>query len=348
MWVLPRTWIGIRTRPCEGSWERVLFRAVFADAWKSLLQTTDEALTDALRTKFHSAATDGPGADVDLRIDALIAEHCTTEIQRDLAAASLVDAGVPVSPALRTAAIRGHGVSAAACVFALHEFPGKATVDALSRVVADPASDEKSVNAAASSLELIGEPAAGPSLMKALGRIRSPDSALGVVRALERLHWKEAGPLLLRRMREEENPGYRADYATALASIRYEAAIPDLLTMAGPVAFTAEWMLGQCTTPDDRTRAAMALLRMSGAWGEPEGGARLALLPPASPVLGGEITIVLVIENVGDADVAEIPIREGTAWVDGVAFPCGPGAYVGSFDLRPNQISFVGRDIRRP
>lgn len=359
-WFLPRDWIGICPRAPEDVWRRHGIGILVSDTWKSITLCEDQDFVQELCGKLgQSASLLSSGewisqklygarvTEVDASVRELVGSECVTTTDRDGAVASLLVLGVPAPSLFRELAARGFGDTAEHCAWVLGQFPGRETVETLSRVVADAASDDKCVKSAAMALERLADPASGPSLLKALGRVRWSEAAIQVGQALGRIRAKDAGPVLLRRMRSEENVHYKAEYAKPLASICYEPAIPDLRAMSEGAQFTAEWILGERDRRYLGDVPAVALFRMTGKWGAPAEGARIALLPPKSPEMGKTIVVALVIENVGDGDLEEIPILEGTAYVDGVAVPREPRMYNGCFTLPPSDVGAFERDLTK-
>jgi len=275
-------------------------------------------------------------AALDARARALVEARCITETDRRGAVESLLLLGVPAPSLFREEALRGWGETAEHCAFALRGFPGPETTEVLSRVVAE-ASKEEVVKAAALALEGVADPAAGPALVRALKRTRWEEATGQVVEALDRIRCEEAGPLLLRRMRETEGPWLKAKCARALASLRYAPALEEIRGLAGPVAFTAGWIRGLWKSDYLGRVPGVALLRMTGPWGEAAGGVRLALLAPEAVEGGKKPAVVLVLENTGTADRCVIDDLEGSAVVDGVPFPQVFG-WDGVATLRVNDV----------
>jgi hypothetical protein len=349
VWFLPRDWIGICPRSAEQVWRRHAFGVQLGERWKCIVLCDDGELVRTLGRGLGQTASfinSGAhlamelfGADlaaVDAKARALVEAHCILETDRIGAVDSLLLLGVPAPSLFREEALRGYGETAGRCASALCEFPGRETVEVLSRVVAEKGNDEV-VKPAAMALEFLADRAAGPALMRALRRVRWSEAAEHVTGALERIRWTEAAPLVLRRMEGSDSPFEKARYAKALASFRYEPALPEIRKLAGEIAFTSEWIRGEARSTYLGWVPGVALLRMTGPWGEPVGGLRMCLLAPETVEPGKKPEIALVLENVGDEDRCVIEDLEGKAIVDGEPFEQIFG-WDGFAELRVNEV----------
>ena len=348
-WFLPRAWIGVCPRPPEDVLRRHGGGIQSRDPWKCTILCDTPELAPALSRGLGAtpamirggAAPAGEvfGADlaaVDARARALVEERCIADVDRQGAVQSLLLLGVPAPSLYREEALRGWGPAAENCAWALAEFPGRETTTALGTVV-ETASKDEVVKAAAMALARLGDREAGPALLRGLKRVRWDEAADALADALDRIRWTEAGPLLLRKMRETESPYLKPRYARVLASLRYGPALEEIRALAGPVEFTAEWIREQWKREYLGRVPGVALLRMTGPWGEPAGGVRLLLLGPETVEGGKKPEVSLVVENVGDEDRMVVDDLAGNAVVDGVPFPQVFG-WDGNSTLRVNDV----------
>jgi HEAT repeat protein len=234
----------------------------------------------------------------------LIERHCQDAASRGRAALSLVYLGVPAKTVLQKAAIEGKEAIRYACVGALGEVGGSATVELLCRLVRDPVLSANLRDRAAWSLKDLADPNAGPALLEAL-QLEPPRSS--VVWALQGIRYRLAGPKLQELLMASQNEWFRAEAAEALAAMRYREAVPAIQ------AFAREPRNDSGIT----ARAEKALLLLTGKWGEPTEHIRLLLQLPRRAVFGDPVRMGLYIENVSREMLYAPAYREGTLIING-------------------------------
>jgi hypothetical protein len=109
-------------------------------------------------------------------------------------------------------------------------------------------------------------------------------------------------------------------YFKALADLRYIPAVPALTKLCETTDITSEWMEKRRNEYLDGLPE-VALLRITGRWGQPADGIRLRLLPPGHALVPGPILVTALIENVGDRNLPEIQMTSGSWTVDGHEYP---------------------------
>jgi hypothetical protein len=86
-------------------------------------------------------------------------------------------------------------------------------------------------------------------------------------------------------------------------------------------------------------------MRLTGPWGTPSNGIRLLLLAPANSVLSVPIQVAVVVENVGDQDLAILGVP-GDVIVDGRTYDHKDTAIVdGNLTLRVNDVAVHAIDL---
>jgi hypothetical protein len=177
----------------------------------------------------------------------------------------------------------------------------------------------------------------GPALHTAL--MRMPDGA-GldcVVKALMHRCYKPAEADLLALFTRLPNDAYAKNaLAQALAAFRCKEAIPELLRLRQEFAKDHEEHKGILASLD------LALLRLTGDWGEAGEGARLHVLSPEQPRLGEKMELTVHLENKGTEPIERLPLpREMGLRVDGEKvfkeeffIIMGPGDHLDPGDVR--------------
>jgi hypothetical protein len=142
-------------------------------------------------------------------------------------------------------------------------------------------------------------------------------------------------PALLDLLEGEASDWLKADFAKALADVGATEAAPMIRKLCGEVRFTTDWALRLWSDTYLGNEPSVALLRLTGVWGEPTDGVRALLLPPA----GKPAKLALVLENVGDEDrdVTE-SLFEGKLVVNGEAHDVGPQMWNGNASLFVNDV----------
>jgi len=360
-WFLPRDWIGVCPRAQEEVWRRYSFGVLLDPRWRAVTLSTDPEFPNRLWNKVGLTASlvnsgarlatevfGAKAAETEAEARALVDSASLLPEDRMGAVSSLILLGVPAPSLFRETALTGTGQVRELCLYLLAEFGGPGSAEVLCKVVEDSAAEPGARKAAAFALERLADPASGPALLRGLERIRETEPSCAIAMALERIRWKDAAPLLLKRLRQEENPHYKVEYAKALASLRYAPAEKDLRALAGSVEFTAEWIREARESEYLGRVAGVALLRLSGPWGEPADGLRLLLLPPKTTAPGAVPAVALVVENCGDADRDVIACLEGTVFVDGAGHPLEIGCWDGFSTLRVNDLWVWTLDLGKP
>jgi len=91
----------------------------------------------------------------------------------------------------------------------------------------------------------------------------------------------------------------------------------------------------------------MALLRLTGAWGQPADGVRLLFLPPERATVGKSIPAAVLIENAGDKDIDDIlPFYFGASIVDGKRHDIPMGAWDGATYLSLGDVWVRPLDLK--
>ena len=263
----------------------------------------------------------------------LLDRYCKTDAERDEAALSLEELGVPARGAFTERALKGKGLAKDVCVSALGYFADKESARVLTQVLSDPATPSTSQRHAAFQLAQIGDAETGPAVMAAFGRITDPEVSKWIGAALARIHYTDAAPMILERMNGEEDQRSKAEYAQHLARLGYAKAIPDIEKLCKVKDFTAEWALDAGEKDYIGRLLEMSYLRLTGPWGKPADGVRLILLGPAKAAAAGPIKLALLVENVGDKDLIIIPYLSGNLFVNDVAHNMGPMMWDGFANL---------------
>lgn len=360
IWFLPKDWIGIRkpdrSRRRLTYWEGILV----GREYKTITESHDVAVQKAVRKLKMSTPSlvnsgwrnaeeifKGRFEKADRKARSLMERFCKDEASRNEAAHSLIVLGVPAKGVFLEGAINGKGRAREFCVSALGYFGGKDAVEVLCRALLDPGSSDGCKKYAAMCLERLADPEAGPTLLKALRGKLWVEAATHTAGALERIRYAQAAPMILERMEREDNPHYKTEYAKALASLRYEQAITAIEKLCKVKRFTAEWAVKTWGNTYLGWSAEVALLRMTGQWGQPCDGVRLLLLPPGKVEKGQPVKVALLVENVGDEDLIVIGYLSGKMVVNGQPHQVGPMAWNGMAGLRVNEVWVYPYDLSK-
>jgi len=359
LWFLPKDWLGIRqTRPNRLRlvyWEGVLVGQDF----KTITNTDQAPVQEALQRLSMSTPSLVNGGwhlaeivfkdrlpQVDSQTQALVSRYCKDKPCRDEAAYSLIVLGVPAHSITLDCAEHAMGKAQEFCVSALGYWKGSQSVRVLNDVVSNPASSSRVQKYAAIALEWIADPSSGPALLKSLRTISFSEAAAQVAEALGRIHYELAAPEILARMAREPHDAFRqAQYAKALASLRYKPAVPAIEQLCKTTTFSADWILQQQRDTYIGWLPEIALMRLIAPWGRPANGIRLLLLPPESSALPGPIRVAAAIENEGDRDL-DILGTPGDVIVDGKTYDhTDPVMMDGNYTLRVNDVDVHAIDL---
>ena len=347
VWVLPRDWIGIRTHHDDhaNAWDGILANAEAV----TITAATDPAIPQAMRAldmstpslvnggwfaanKFWTGRLD------EAKVAKLVADHCPDQAARDEAASSLIVLGVPAAGVIRDAAVNAVSRDAQSfAISALANLPGADTDRALVTILADRATgDAQRGYAAQAAAQLAGN--FGPALATALPLATSSDTRTKIIRALARLRYTDAAPAILAAMRADTNPYTKTEYGTALATLRHAPAIAELTAVIS-APFPPTVTFSPQSETDIRERARRALFVLTGTWGAPAGGRRLAIVPAS----GTHVT--LYAENVGDADLSYFDTVLGTWTIDGTDLPRTPTDIDGIDSFPPTAVAATDEDL---
>ena len=277
----------------------------------------------------------------------LMDRHCKTDAERDEAALSLVELGVPARGAFTERALKGKGLAKNWCIGALGYFADKEAARVLAQVLNDPATPSISQRDAATGLAKIGEAETGPALMAAFGRTTDGAVSQSVGEALARIHYTDAAPKILEQMNSVKDQRGKADYAKQLARLGYAKAIPDIEKLCKVKDFTAEWALDSGDRNYADSLLEMSYLRLTGPWGKPVDGVRLLLLGPAKAAPAGPVKLALLVENAGDKVLNIIPYLSGNLFVNDVPHDVAPGMWDGLCTLQVGEVWIWPYDLSR-
>ena len=366
IWFLPRDWIGIRKHdpqpvphnfpPVQGApgsgvyWDGILV----GDKYKTITICPDETIHETMRKlDMHTPSLVNGGwgeaqklfkdrfDQANRKAEQLIEQFCKDQASRDQATLSLIVLGVPAKNVIRRCALEGKGRPRESCVSALGYFGGKDSVATLCQVLEDSQSSEICQRYAAWCLTRIADPAAAPVLVKAFDRAANWETADHIAKALERVRYASAAPKILERM--ERQPC--AEFAKVLASLRYNKAIPAIEKICKVKQFTAEWALTTWQSNYLGSVPEIALLRLTGQWGQPADGVRLLLLPPEKLMTGKRWQVALLVENAGDMDLMIPEYLCGQLVVNGTAHKVGPSGWNGMANLNVNDVWVYPYDL---
>ena len=333
IWFLTKDWIGIRkiraTRLRLVYWEGVLmgrdFKAITNTdeiPVQQAIQQLDMSTPSLVNSGWHDAqALFGDRMqEIDSRAQSLVNLFCSDRPCKDEAAYSLIVLGLPARSVTLDCAEHATASAQGFCVSALGNFGGQDSVQVLSSVISNPLTPPQVQKYAAMSLNSIADASSGPALLKALNVISWPEAAEQAVEALGRIRYESAAPAILSRMQKEapEAP-QQVYYARALASLRYQPAVPTIEKLCKNPIVNGDWILEKQQVQYLGWVPEIAFMRLTASWGQPSNGVRLMLLPSkgAAP---DQIRVVAVIENVGDRGAELLGPPGGDLIVDGTRF----------------------------
>jgi hypothetical protein len=251
---------------------------------------------------------------------------------REQAAASFIALGVPAEDLIRDAALDSRHPARLAAIRSLRHFPGKATREALAKIIADRSRDAAADNCRLAALEtcetlLIDNH--GPAVVAALQAEKNEATAVRLAAEINRLRFAPATPELRRWLKASQSIETKVAFARALATLRDTAAVADIrAAIEAPAPKRAA--VAPSVDAEARRQLALELHRLTGTWGTPVRGTRLSV------VMESPDRVLIYVENLGDGPLRFIPYltAAGQPWpvgleitLDGeVISPPGPGA----------------------
>jgi hypothetical protein len=156
-----------------------------------------------------------------------------------------------------------------------------------------------------------------------------------------------AAPEILSRLeREPHEARQQVYYARALASLRYQPAVPAIEQLCKTTKFSGDWVLKQQQGQYLGWVPEIALMRLTASWGSPSNGIRLLLLPSENRAMPGQIRVIAVIENVGDHDLNILGPPGGDVMVDGTRYQHKDSVIMdGNITLRVNDVAAHAIDL---
>jgi hypothetical protein len=360
IWFLPKDWLGIRQHKANRIrlvyWEGVLVGREF----KTITNTDQVPIHEAL----HGLDMQTPSlvnggwseaqelfkdrtSEVDSRTQELVRHFCRDRTCRDEAAYSLIVLGVPARTITLDCAENAKEDAQGFCASALGYMGGQDSVGVLGDVVSNPLTSSQVQKYAAMSLDSSADPASGPALLRALHTISWPEAAGQAAEALGRIRYALAAPEMLSRMeRSRMRPRQQVYYARALASLRYQPAVPAIEQLCKTTTFSGDWVLKQQQGQYLGWVPEIALMRLTASWGPPSNGIRLLLLPSENRSMAGQIRVIAVIENVGDHDLNILGPPGGDVMVDGTRYQHKDSVIMdGNITLKVNDVAAHAIDL---
>ncbi|HEY7426493.1 MAG TPA: hypothetical protein VH682_19825, partial [Gemmataceae bacterium] len=251
----------------------------------------------------------------DRRAAALVRKHCKTPEQLHEALASLQDLGVPARRLFLRAARQARGEGRSSYTSILGLLGGDEAIGLLCDTATDLGVSAYQRKYAVLSLQGHQDRRIGPALHKALKQMPDGEGLDCVVKELMHRHYKPAEADLLALFKRLGKDAYaKGGLAQALAAFRCKEAIPELRR------FQKELYKSRKKSSSPPEGIDLALLRLTGDWGEPGEGARLFVVPPEQPRLGEKMELTVYLENSGTEPIEILPLpREMGLRVDGKA-----------------------------
>ncbi len=217
---------------------------------------------------------------------ALLEKFGKTEAERNEAVRSLIILGVPAKGLIREYALHGLAETRESCIAALGWLRDAEARQTLERVLSDPALSDECRKSAVMGLERMADPKSAPAVLAAFaafdpGKARSAaakEAPLHAAAMLAKAAYQPAAPKILDWMRQESDPHGQTKYAQALATLRYQPAVPSIEKMCKTTELDAAW--AQTVDGNLGDLPEIALLRLKGNWGKPADGGRLLLIAP--------------------------------------------------------------------
>jgi len=329
IWFLPLDWIGIRKTPNRAS-HRVYWQGILAtDNYKTITFATDESLQACVqhlgKYGLSTPCLVNSGYDRALRIfagkldwadrqaAALVQKHCRSPGQFREALTSLNDLGVPARRLFLRAARAARGEDRSRYTSILGLIGGDEAIGLLCDIGTDLQVSAYERKYALLALERHKDIRIGPALHRALKQMPDGEGLDCVVKGLMHRHYKPAETDLLELFKQQDNTAYAKEaLADALAAFRCKEAIPELRRRREQLQKDGKKHNHGFSYVD------LALLRLTGSWGEPSEGARLFVRPPQQPRLGDKMKLTIHLENSGLEPIEIFPFpREMGLRVDG-------------------------------
>lgn len=341
-WFLPRDWIGIR-RPDPKRRREVHWEGILVGKEVKSITNGPPAVQETVRKLSMIAALDvnswkttpvvfrGRYDNADSTARRLIRQFCSTDEERREAAFSLSISGVPAKSIFLDYAANGAGLTREFCISTLGEFRSKDCVQALIAVLSDASVSENGRYYAINALDRIGDPEGGPILVTVLKRLTSHRDVSYIAKALAHMRYAPAGEELLAHLENETNEWTKMTLANTLAVLRYKKAIPVIEKLCTTKELDSTWAFGDSRSTDSSPE--LALLRLTGSWGDAADGVRLMLLGPRSPRIGKDLKLALMLENVGDKELSILNYISGTLVINGKENRLGPWGWDGMINF---------------
>ena len=349
IYFLPRDWIGVRKWKKERHGNLVVYwqGVLLGQNYKTITETEDVAVLESLQKagmwtpSLVNCGWDtaqqlfcGRLSQVEMDARDMMEKFCATEAQRNEAVLSLILLGVPAEGLIREYAAKGAGQTREFCISALGHSRAPESRQTLEQALRDPTVSDLGRKYAVMGLEWIADPKSAPVVLSAFDAFdprkaqstaatETPPHAAAMMAGV---HYQPAAPKILDWMQREPNPYYKTEYAQTLASLRYKPAVPFIEKLCKIKKLNAEWALMPHGYLGDEPE--IALLRLTGDWGQEAEGGRLLLLAPEK-VQPGNVTFALLIENCGKQVLGVEKFLWGKVWVNGKATQRAPTAYDG-------------------
>jgi hypothetical protein len=328
LWYLPLDWIGIR-KVRNRAWHSVYGPGILRSSQgKIIVYVSDEKLHERL---YHvlggSFRLVNGGYDEALRIfagkldradriaTALVRKYCRRPEQFRAAIDSLNDLGVPARNLFLRSARKARGQHRSDYTSLLGLIGGKEAIDLLCDTATDLQVSANERKYAILALRRHEDKRIGRTLHAALKQMPDGEGLDCVVKQLTHRRYKPAESDLLALFKHLPNDAYaKHALVQALAAFRCNEAIPELRGLRQELADDPKKHEGMLASLD------MALLRMTGDWGEPGGGARLFVVAPKQPRLGEKMELTVHLENSGLEPIELLPLPRAIGLhVDGKA-----------------------------
>ncbi len=329
IWFLPLDWVGIRKVPNRAC-GAVYWQGVLAgEKYKTITFASDDTLQSRVQhLGGHSMSTPcltNSGYDRALRLFAgkldradrvaasLIEQHCRTSDELDEAVFSLNVLGVPSCKLFLRIARQARGPERGRYTSLLGLLGGEEAIGLLCDIATDLQVPAPHRHYAVMDLDQYQDRRIGPCVHTALKQMPDGESLACVAKVLAHRRYKPAEADLLDRFKLLPNTSYaKGSLAQTLAAFRCQAAIPELRRVL------RELPRKQKESDDPPGGFDLALLRLTGDWGEASEDARLFVVPPKRSRLGEkmELTVYLEASGVKPIRIGPLP-RERGLLVDG-------------------------------
>lgn len=310
--LVPLDWVGTQTRKGQvdlvrrGPTAKVILTAGAAEQFPWLdTFAPDQASLAAPGSSTDAYAGQYPRVDAEVRT--ILRK---SSVSRDLTVASFIALGVPAEDLIRDVALDTRSSARLDAVRALRHFPGKDTLTALLKIVADRGRDaaaERCRLAALDACDALMLESHGPALVSALQATRDDAVIVRVASEINRLRYVPAAAELRRVLKASQSPVSKIACARALATLRDPAAAAEIrAAMQAPAPKRAA-----VSAPTDaalRRSLGLELHRLDGAWGPETRGRRLSV------VVESPGRVCLYVENMGADPMRYIPYPTDATW----------------------------------